>query len=295
MASDADNIRVEQQPRPLPGSIQWPAIAWFAALLLVCYAPVLLRLVRQWAQDQDMGHGFFVPVVAGYIAWQKRQELMGQATSPNWWGLAIVAYGAFQLFVATLGAELFLARNAFIISLVGVVLVMGGLRSLRILAFPLFLLCFMVPIPAIIYNQITFPMQLFASQVADSTLSLFGIPVLREGNILELASQRLNVVEACSGIRSLLSLSFLSLVYAYFFDKKVWMRPVLLVATLPIAIVANASRVALTGLVSEYNAELAEGIFHYASGWVIFMVALVILIAFHQVINWVSRRLGARG
>jgi len=295
MASDADNIRVEQQPRPLPGSIQWPAIAWFAALLLVCYAPVLLRLVRQWAQDQDMGHGFFVPVVAGYIAWQKRQELMGQATSPNWWGLAIVAYGAFQLFVATLGAELFLARTAFIISLVGVVLVMGGLRSLRILAFPLFLLCFMVPIPAIIYNQITFPMQLFASQVADSTLSLFGIPVLREGNILELASQRLNVVEACSGIRSLLSLSFLSLVYAYFFDKKVWMRPVLLVATLPIAIVANASRVALTGLVSEYNAELAEGIFHYASGWVIFMVALVILIAFHQVINWVSRRLGARG
>jgi exosortase len=153
----------------------------------------------------------------------------------------------------------------------------------------------MVPIPAIIYNQITFPMQLFASQVADSTLSLFGIPVLREGNILELASQRLNVVEACSGIRSLLSLSFLSLVYAYFFDKKVWMRPVLLVATLPIASVANASRVALTGLVSEYNAELAEGIFHYASGWVIFMVALVILIAFHQVINWVSRRLGARG
>jgi exosortase len=295
MASDADNIRVEQPPRPLAGSIQWPAIAWFAALLLVCYAPVLLRLVRQWAQDQDMGHGFFVPVVAGYIAWQKRQELMGQAASPNWWGLAIVAYGAFQLFVATLGAELFLARTAFIISLVGVVLMMGGTRSLRILAFPLFLLCFMVPIPAIIYNQITFPMQLFASQVADSALSLFGIPVLREGNILELASQRLNVVEACSGIRSLLSLSFLSLVYAYFFDKKVWMRPVLLMATLPIAIVANASRVTLTGLVSEYNAELAEGIFHYASGWVIFMVALVILIAFHQVVNWVSRRLGARG
>jgi exosortase len=203
----------------------------------------------------------------------------------------VVLYGAFQLFIATLGAELFLARTAFIISLVGVVLWMGGTRYLRVLAFPLFLLCFMVPIPAVIYNQITFPLQLLASRVADSTLTLLGIPVLREGNILELASQRLNVVEACSGIRSLLSLTFLSLVYAYFFDKKVWMRPVLLVATLPIAILANAGRVTLTGVASEYDPALAEGFFHYASGWVIFMVALVILIVFHQLVNLIYRRL----
>lgn len=285
MASEDANLR----------SMPWAAFAWFAALLLVCYAPVLQRLVRQWAQDPDMGHGFFVPVLAGYIAWQKRGELLSQAPSPNWWGLLVVAYGALQLMIATLGAELFLARTAFIISLAGVVLVMGGTRSLRILAFPLFLLCFMVPIPAVVYNQITFPLQLFASQIAASALSLLGIPVLREGNILELASQRLNVVEACSGIRSLLSLSFLSLVYAYFFDRKVWMRAVLLVATLPIAIIANASRVTLTGLVSEHNTELAKGIFHYASGWVIFMVALVILVVFHQFVNWICRRLGVRG
>ncbi|MCL5746082.1 MAG: exosortase/archaeosortase family protein [Acidobacteria bacterium] len=295
MASDADNILVEKQPEAPSGSMPWAAFAWFAVLLLVCYAPVLLRLVRQWADDPDMGHGFFVPVLAGYIAWLKRGELLNQAPSPNWWGLLVVAYGALQLFLATLGAELFLARTAFVISLAGVVLVMGGARSLRILAFPLFLLFFMVPIPAIIYSQITFPLQLFASQVSASALSFLGIPVLREGNILELASQRLNVVEACSGIRSLLSLSFLSLIYAYFFDKKVWMRPVLLVATVPIAVVANASRVTLTGLVSEYNPQLAEGIFHYASGWVIFMVALVILVAFHQFVNWICRRLGVRG
>jgi exosortase len=273
--------------RPLP----WAAMAWFGLLLIVSYAPVLQRLVSQWAYDEDMGHGFFVPVVAGYIAWQKRQELLSAASSPCWWGLVLVAYGALQLAVATLGAELFLARTAFVISLIGVVLTLGGWRLLRLLAFPLFLLFFMVPIPAILYNQVTFPLQLLASQVADTTLSLLGIPVLREGNILELASQRLNVVEACSGIRSLLSLSFLSLVYAYFFDKKVWMRAVLLVATVPIAIVANSARVTLTGLVSEYDPELAQGIFHYASGWVIFMVALVILVAFHQVVNFIYRRL----
>jgi len=291
MVSAAENISGTGKPQPPVRSLSWFAAGWFAALLLVCYAPILLRLARQWYDDQDMGHGFFVPLIAGYIAWLKRDELLSEAPSPSWWGLAVVLYGAFQLFIATLGAELFLARTAFIISLVGVVLWMGGTRYLRVLAFPLFLLCFMVPIPAVIYNQITFPLQLLASRVADSTLTLLGIPVLREGNILELASQRLNVVEACSGIRSLLSLTFLSLVYAYFFDKKVWMRPVLLVATLPIAILANAGRVTLTGVASEYDPALAEGFFHYASGWVIFMVALVILIVFHQLVNLIYRRL----
>jgi len=295
MASATDNSPLESATGPSSKRVPWPVVAWFGLLLVVCYAPVLVRLVRQWIEDQDMGHAFFVPLVAGYIIWQRKQELLAEPPSPNWWGLAVVAYGAFQLLVATLGAELFLARTAFLISLAGVILTLAGTRIFLKLAFPLFLLCFMVPIPAIVYNQITFPMQLFASQVADWALSSLGIPVLREGNILELATQRLNVVEACSGIRSLLSLSFLSLVYAWFFDKKVWMRAVLLVATLPIAIIANASRVTLTGLASEYDPELARGVFHYASGWVIFMVALVILVAFHQFVNWIWRRLGVRG
>jgi exosortase len=293
MGSTADDHPLESAPAPPSRSVPWPMLAWFGLLLAACYAPVLLRLVRQWIDDQDMGHGFFVPLVAGYIIWQKRRELLSETPSPNWWGLAVIAYGALQFLVATLGAELFLARTAFLISLVGVILTLAGARILRKLAFPLFLLCFMVPIPAILYNQITFPMQLLASQVADQALSTLGVPVLREGNILELASQRLNVVEACSGIRSLLSLSFLSLVYAWFFDKKVWMRAVLLVATFPIAIIANASRVTLTGLVSEHDPELARGVFHYASGWVIFMVALAILILFHQGVNFLYRRLHA--
>jgi exosortase len=291
MASTSETLPDKSLPS---AAVPWLPIGWFSLLLLICYAPVLQRLALQWYQDQDMGHGFFVPVVAGYIAWQRKDELFAKTAAPNWWGLLVVAYGAFQLLIATLGAELFLARTAFIISLAGMVLLLGGSRGLRILAFPLFLLCFMVPIPSIIYNQLTFPMQLFASRVAEETLAFLGIPVLREGNVLELASQRLNVVEACGGIRSLLSLSFLSLVYAYFFDKKVWMRLVLLVATLPIAIIANAGRVTLTGLVSEYDPELASGIFHYASGWVIFMVALVILVLFHQLLNLAHRRLYGR-
>jgi exosortase len=255
---------------------------------------VLLRLVRQWSTDEDMGHGFFVPVVAGYIAWRKWKQVDAPAPAPSWWGLAVIIYGALQLFVATLGAELFLARTAFVISLGGMVLLLWGFPYLRFFFFPWLLLFFMVPIPAIVYSQITFPLQLLASRLAEAALALFGIPVFREGNILELASQRLSVVEACSGIRSLLSLSFLSLVYAWFFDRKVWMRFVLLVATVPIALVANASRVTVTGLLSEYKPELAEGFFHTASGWVIFMVALAILVVFHQLVNWVYRKFHVR-
>jgi exosortase len=163
------------------------------------------------------------------------------------------------------------------------------------MAFPLFLLFFMLPIPAIIYNQITFPLQLLASRLAEWSLMFIGIPVLREGNILELAGQKLSVVEACSGIRSLLTLSFLSLVYGYFFERKIWMRVLLFVATVPIAILANASRVTLTGILSEIKPELAHGFFHSASGWVIFMVALMILAVLHQMTDRFYRVIRARG
>jgi len=260
-------------------------LGWFTALILIGYGPVLQRLVRQWMDDPDMGHGFFVPLVAGYIAWQKRGEWLSAPASGNWVGMALVAWGSIQLLVATLGAELFLARTALLFTIAGAILLAGGTRIFRALLFPLFLLVFMVPIPAIIYTQITFPLQLLASRAAELALTLIGIPVVREGNILELPNQRLSVVEACSGIRSLLSLTFLSLVYAYFFDRKVWMRWVLLIASVPIAILANAFRVTTTGILSEYRREWADGFFHAAEGWVIFMLALVMLVGVHLFVS----------
>ena len=269
-------------PRPAR-TLPWNLL-WFGALLLLGYAPVLFSLVKNWNADADMGHAFFVPIIAAFIAWQKRAELAATPAQPSWWGLPIVLYGGLQLCIATLGAELFTARTAFLISLVGIILLLGGPRFLRILAFPLFLLLFMIPIPAIIYNRITFPLQLIASQAAENALSLLQIPVLREGNVLELPDQTLSVVEACSGIRSLLSLSFLSLVFGYFFETRNWIRIVLFFSTIPIAIVANGARVTLTGILAETKPELAEGFFHAMSGWIIFMVALCILAIWHQVL-----------
>ena len=250
--------------------------------LLICYAPLLGGLARQWTTDQDMSHGFFVLPVVAWLVWRRRAELGALTPVPNWWGFAIAMGGAAQMLLGTLAAQLFIARTAFLASLIGTVLFLGGARAIRILAFPLLLLLFLFPIPAIVYARVTLPLQIFASASAETVLNCIGIPVLRDGNILELPHDRLSVVEACSGIRSLLSLSFLALIYAYFFDKKVWMRWVLLAATIPIAIAANAARVTLTGVLSEYSAGLAHGAFHLFEGWVLFVVALGLLIAVHQ-------------
>jgi len=210
MATIADKL-----PGQVPSNVRtvpWPAIAWFGILLIGAYFPILVKLVVQWGTDDDWTHGFFVPVVAGYIAWTRRETLLSTEWKPAWWGIGIVLWAGVQGYLGLLGAELFLQRTAFLLSLLGMLLILGGTGLIRQLAFPLLLLPFMIPLPTVVYNQITFPLQLFASAVAEKSLDVLNVPVLRDGNILELASQKLSVAEACSGIRSLLSLSFLALV-----------------------------------------------------------------------------------
>jgi exosortase len=274
--------------------VPWSKLAVFGVLILICYGPILLRLGDQWTYDADMGHGFFVPAVAGYIVWRKRDELAMTKPQPNAWGLLIVLWGALQMIVGVLGSELFTSRTAFVITLIGAVFTLGGGPFLRKLLFPLLLLFLMIPIPGVVYNELTFPLQMLASRLAAGALSLIGIPVLRDGNILELPNGRLSVVEACSGIRSLLSLTFLSLVYGYFFEKKTWMRATLFLATIPVAILANSSRVTITGILYELRPDLAEGFFHESTGLVIFFVAAVILFAVHQLLIRCSKTLAAR-
>ncbi len=268
----------------------WPYLLWFGVLLVVCYAPVLDNITHQWHASDDMGHGLFVPLIAGYIVWERREELLAQPVRRSRWGLLLIAWGAAQACLGALGAEIFVQRAAFMISLYGVTWYFAGTRVVRILAFPLLLLWFMIPIPGIIYKQVTFPLQLLASRLAEVGLEVLGYTVLREGNILELAGQQISVVEACDGIRALFSLSFFSLAYAYFFHPKVWMRWVMLVATIPVAVIANCSRVVLTGIVGEHDVKLAQGFLHGFSGWIIFVVAIGMLMVIHKVVSLCFRR-----
>lgn len=281
------------QPRQDPASstkVSWSAVAWFGALLILCYAPILYRMGVQWATDEDMGHGFFVPVIAGFIIWQRRAALLSTPRRPNGCGLFLVVFAACEATVATLGAELFTARLAFVIALFGVILYLGGKQWIKILLFPLLLLLFMIPIPQILYARLTMSLQMLASRLGELLIGWMGIPVFRTGNLLELPSQTLDIADACSGIRSLLSLGFLSLVYAYFTDKRPWMRWALLIATIPIAIGANGIRVAVTGMLSEINTELAHGTYHEMEGYLVFVIALAALIGTHKLINFAVKK-----
>lgn len=273
-----------------PVQVPWISIAWFSAFLLLSYFAVIRYLAVQWSVDEDVSHGFFVPLVAGYVAFQRRDELFSAEWKPNYLGALVVIWGAVQLLLGTLGAELFLQRTSLVITIAGAVLLMGGWKVLKIAAFPICLLLFMIPLPKVIYGQLTLPLQLFASQVAEHVLLALNIPVMRDGNVIELAEVKLSVVEACSGIRSLLSLSFISLVYGYFFEKSTPIRIALFISTIPIAIFANALRVTLTGIISEYDPALAQGFLHSVEGWVVFVVALTLLLATHKVLTWIASR-----
>jgi exosortase len=279
-------------PQSAAPQISWPLVAWFGGLLLLCYWPILYRMGHQWATDENMGHGFFVPIMAGVIAWQRRHELLATPRQPNMLGLFIVVFAGLLALAATLGAELFTARVSFVIALFGTVLYLGGTRWMKILLFPLLLLLLMVPIPAIIYSALTMKLQRLAAELGELMITAMGIPVLREGNTLKLPSQTLDIAEACSGIRSLMTLLFLSLFISYFMDKKVWMRWALLIATVPIAIGANGVRVATTGLLSEIDTKLATGVYHEVEGYIVYIVALVALLAAHRLINVVARKWG---
>ena len=268
---------------PRIAEIWWPVL-WFGLLIGIVYFNVLYKMVVEWATMEEMGHGFFVPAMVGYIVWQRREALRKVPLAPHWsgWVLVVLAFGA--LVAGQLGAEFFVMRAGFLMAVVGTLLAFCGWPMMKELAFPLLLLPFMIRIPLFVYSQITLPLQLLSSSLAENGLSLIGIPVFRDGNVLELASQKLSVVEACSGIRSLLSLGFLSLIYGYLVEERTWLRVVLFFLTIPIAISANASRIVITGILSEWDKEYAEGIYHVMEGWVVFVVAMVALVVVHRLI-----------
>jgi exosortase len=261
-----------------------PRIAWFLALLVILFFQVLKPMVAEWAGNEDMGHAFFVPFVAGYVIWQERDRILAQPVKPCWPALLLVVWAFIQMMLGLLGADFFTARTAFLIAAVGVVWSQAGTAVLKTLIFPIVLLLFMIRLPLFVQQQLTFPLQIFASKVAALALEVIGIPVMRDGNVLHLPTKSLEVVEACSGIRSITSLAFLSLAYAYVFDHRKWMRPLLFVLTVPIAITANSARITLTGILTEYKPDWAEGVYHSMEGWVLFMIALAALMGTHRLI-----------
>jgi exosortase len=264
--------------------------AWGAAvialLIAAVYYQVLAKLLLDWWTIPDFSFGFLVPIFSAYLIWEKRKTLLATRLAPAWSGLAVMALGVVVLLLGVYGAELYLSRVSLIILLAGVALCFGGVPLLKELRFALLVLLLAIPLPTILFNLITLPLQMLASKLASGLLPLFGVPVLREGNIIELPLMKLEVAEACSGIRSLMSLFALAVFYGYFMESSVRRRIFLVLASIPIAIAANAVRILGTGLCVQYwDPEKAMGFFHEFSGWVIFMVSLLCLFALHRAIS----------
>ncbi|MBI2221521.1 MAG: exosortase [Acidobacteria bacterium] len=247
------------------------------------YRDVLTGLVADWMGDQNYSHGFLIVPLALYFAWERRRELAEAPGGPSIVGL-FIALGSISLLVAgVLGSEFFLTRVSMVGTIAGVVLFVLGPHHLRVLAFPLAFLLLMIPIPAIVFNQIAFPLQLFASWFGETALAVSGVPVLREGNLIVLTDTTLEVAEACSGIRSLVSLFTLGVVYAYFMESRTAIRVILACATVPIAIITNGCRIAGTGVAAQvYGSRAAEGFFHTFSGWLLFVMAFGLLFLLHR-------------
>ncbi|MEO7970996.1 MAG: exosortase [bacterium] len=297
----------------------WRVFAITSAIVLA-YAAVLGKLGHDWWTDENYSHGLLVPFVIGYILWSQRQRFAREPQRPAMVvGLAVVSFGLITLWAGTAGAELYLQRTSLMFLFAGTVIYFWGFKLLRLMIVPLFLLWLAIPIPAIIFNKVAFPLQLFASRCAVSAMQLFDIPVLRQGNVIELMplgareTKKLEVVEACSGIRSLMTLVTLAVVYAYFTHPRdndpgkgdgkggmlaslksfrFWRSALILFSAVPIAIFTNALRVSGTGILARYyGTKVADGFFHTFSGWVIYIVAFLMLFG----VGWVLDRVKPSG
>lgn len=247
--------------------------------LAVLYSPIVPSMVQWWYQDDNYSHGFIVPLIAGYFLYCRREELLNATVEPWWPGILVLLAGLFQLLTGWLAWEYFTMRSSLITVIAGILLFLLGRRPFLILLLPVAYLLFMVPIPYIVYDAFAFPLKMFVTKVSVAFLQSIGVIVMREGNILMFPSTTLEVADACSGIRSIMSLLALSVAYGFFLRVSPLKRLVIALSALPIAIVTNALRVIVTGILAQWwGAKAAEGFFHEFAGLAVFGVAIVLLV-----------------
>ncbi len=261
-------------PIDLRGGGNYIAALAAAGFLLLLYAPTLLGLVKQWWTDPDYGYCFLVPVISVWILWQRRGRWRAACQRPSLLGLVIILLAVGLLIAGTLGAERFTTRISLLILLCGIIVFVAGKSVLRSVAFPLAYLVFMIPLPAIVFYQLTVPLQLLASSLGAHGLTVLGVRTLREGNLLILPNCSLEVLESCSGIRSLLCLLATVTAYGHFAQAALWKRCALIILVLPIAILCNGLRLVATGLLCHTAGPQADtGVFHLALGMGFFLLA----------------------
>ena len=265
----------------------WKSFGWPTALLsllvVLVYFKVGVKLVTDWVEIPDYSHGLLIPFFVGYLVWDDRKALSEVPVRRTWAGIWLVALGLLEFLVGVFGADLFLSRTSFLLVAAGAIWTLLGPAMLKKTWFILFVCLLSIPLPVLVLSHITFPLQLLASRCASILLPLAGVPTLQEGNVISLPAMQLEVAEACSGIRSLMSLFTIAVIYGYFLERSTAKRVILALASIPIAVVANVARIFGTGLCVQYwDPEKAMGFFHEFSGWLMFLVSLSCLYFVHS-------------
>jgi len=249
-------------------------------LLGAVYHSIVYEMVLDWQKDDNYSHGFLVPLIAGYMAYMRKDDLLSATVRPSNAGLAIILMGLGVLFLGWLGSEYFTMRSSLVIIIAGSALYLLGWEIFRILLAPLCYLLLMVPIPYIIYDAAAFPLKLFVTEVSVLSMKALGIVVWQEGNILMFPNITLEVADACSGLRSIMSLLALGAAYAFVLFSRTRDRVILILSTLPIAVLTNCLRVIATGILAQYfGSAAAEGFFHEFAGLFVFGAAVVMFVA----------------
>jgi exosortase len=263
----------------------------FALILAMLYSSIVHALVSQWWDDANYSHGFLVPLFSAFLIWRQRERLRALAPRGSTLGLPVLLGGIGLLVLGDLGAENFLMRSSLIVILAGLVLFHLGPRVFRIMLFPVAFLFFMVPLPAVVFYAVTFPLQQLAAEQAAWVLDVLGVPVLLDGNVIHLSQISLGVTEACSGIRSLISLLAAAVAGAYLLIPSGWAMAVFVASAVPITILANAGRVVSAGLIGQwFGVEYAAGFFHEFAGLVVYFFAFACLVGVHSLIRLTGGR-----
>jgi len=270
---------------PLAGTLRldwlgWMQILVLAALVTALYHRIVVAWVEQLWTDPYYSHCFLVPIFSIWVIWNSRARFWNLPVQPNWSGVIITLCSLSILVLGVFGDENFLSRTSLMLLLAGLVIQFFGWRYFRAGLFPWAVLFLMIPLPRILFSQITLPLQFLSSRLGSGLLNVAGIWHLREGNLIHLRSLTLDVAEACSGLRSLMSLITVSVFYGYVFQFKRWQRLVLVLCSIPIAIVANGFRIMGSGVVGQYwGPDKSEGFFHSFSGVVVFVFSFLLLVA----------------
>ncbi len=280
-----NNISVWKEP-----PVAWGSFAVVAALMGFIFWQGLKKLVLVWGTQEEYSYGYIIPFITLFFLWQKKDELERIDFKASWAGVAIVVLGFLLFFLGNLSTLFLIVQYSFLVVIMGVTLAYTGWRGFKIIAVPLFFLAFMIPLPQFFLIQLSTQLQFISSAIGVWVIRLFGISVFLEGNVIDLGVLKLQVVEACSGLRYLFPLMTLGFMAAYFFKETFWKRALVFLSTIPITVLMNSLRIGLIGVTVEYWGKgMAEGILHEFEGWVVFMMCTAVLLGEMWLLTWVGK------